>query len=59
MVSRVVVGAHYGLKDWLGQRITAVIIAAYHHGTPETPAERNEAVIAEATRRALTELGRA
>ena len=37
----------------------AVIIAAYHHGTPETPAERNEAVIAEATRLALTELGRA
>ena len=29
MVSRVVVGAHYGLKDWLGQRITAVIIAGY------------------------------
>jgi len=29
MVSRVVVGAHYGLRDWLGQRVTAVIIAAY------------------------------
>lgn len=29
MVNRVVVGAHYGLKDWLGQRITAVVMAAY------------------------------
>ncbi|HEV7353816.1 MAG TPA: class A beta-lactamase [Brevundimonas sp.] len=36
-----------------------VIIAAYHHGARETPANRNEAVIAEATRQALTELGRA
>ena len=29
MVTRLVVGAHYGLRDWLAQRITAVIIAAY------------------------------
>ena len=29
MVKRVVVGAHYGLRDWLAQRITAVIMAAY------------------------------
>ncbi len=29
MVSRVVVGAHYGLRDWLIQRITAVAMAAY------------------------------
>ncbi len=29
MVKRIVVGAHYGLRDWLAQRITAVIIAAY------------------------------
>lgn len=29
MVNRVVVGAHYGLKDWLGQRITAVVMAVY------------------------------
>ena len=29
MVKRLVVGAHYGLRDWLAQRITAVIIAAY------------------------------
>lgn len=29
MVNRVVVGAHYGLKDWLVQRITAIIMAAY------------------------------
>ncbi len=29
MVTRVIVGAHYGLKDWLGQRITAVIMALY------------------------------
>lgn len=29
MVRRVVVGAHYGLKDWLAQRITAVVMAVY------------------------------
>lgn len=29
MVRRIVVGAHYGLKDWLAQRITAVVMAAY------------------------------
>ena len=29
MVRRLVVGAHYGLRDWLAQRITAVIIAVY------------------------------
>jgi succinate dehydrogenase / fumarate reductase membrane anchor subunit len=29
MVNRVVVGAHYGLRDWLGQRITAVYMAVY------------------------------
>jgi succinate dehydrogenase / fumarate reductase membrane anchor subunit len=29
MVKRVIVGAHYGTRDWLAQRITAVIIAAY------------------------------
>jgi succinate dehydrogenase / fumarate reductase, membrane anchor subunit len=27
--SRTIVGAHYGLRDWLAQRITAVILAAY------------------------------
>lgn len=26
---RLVVGAHYGLRDWLIQRITAVILAVY------------------------------
>lgn len=26
---RIVVGAHYGLKDWLVQRVSAVVIAAY------------------------------
>jgi succinate dehydrogenase / fumarate reductase, membrane anchor subunit len=26
---RVVVGAHYGLKDWLAQRVTAVIMALF------------------------------
>ena len=26
---RMVVGAHYGLKDWLAQRITAVVMVAY------------------------------
>ena len=29
MVSRVVTGAHYGLRDWLVQRVTAVIMAVY------------------------------
>lgn len=29
MVSRVVVGAHYGLRDWLIQRVTAAVMAAY------------------------------
>jgi len=29
MVKRIVVGAHYGTRDWLAQRITAVIIALY------------------------------
>jgi len=29
MVKRVVVGAHYGLRDWIAQRVTAAIIAAY------------------------------
>jgi len=29
MVNRVVTGAHYGLRDWLIQRITAVVMATY------------------------------
>jgi succinate dehydrogenase / fumarate reductase membrane anchor subunit len=29
MVKREVVGAHYGLRDWLAQRITAVIMLVY------------------------------
>jgi succinate dehydrogenase / fumarate reductase membrane anchor subunit len=29
VVSRVLVGAHYGLKDWLAQRVTAVAMLAY------------------------------
>jgi len=29
MVNRVIVGAHYGLKDWLAQRVTAVVMAIY------------------------------
>ena len=28
-MSRIVVGAHYGLGSWLAQRITAVIMAVY------------------------------
>ena len=28
-MKRLVVGAHYGLRDWLAQRITAVIMAVY------------------------------
>ena len=26
---RIVVGAHYGLRDWLGQRVTAALMAAF------------------------------
>lgn len=29
MVDRIVVGARYGLRDWLAQRITAAIMAVY------------------------------
>lgn len=29
MVDRIVTGAHYGLRDWLVQRITAALMAAY------------------------------
>jgi succinate dehydrogenase / fumarate reductase, membrane anchor subunit len=29
MVNRIVVGAHYGLKDWIIQRATAIIMAVY------------------------------
>jgi len=29
MVRRVPVGAHYGLRDWLVQRVTAVVMAVY------------------------------
>ena len=29
MVNRTVTGAHYGLRDWLAQRVTAVIMALY------------------------------
>jgi succinate dehydrogenase / fumarate reductase membrane anchor subunit len=29
MVNREVTGAHYGLRDWLAQRVTAVVMLAY------------------------------
>jgi len=29
MVRRVIVGAHYGLRDWLAQRVTALVMAVY------------------------------
>ena len=29
MVKRIIVGAHYGFRDWLGQRVTAVVMALY------------------------------
>ena len=29
MVNRILVGAHYGLKDWIIQRATAIIMAVY------------------------------
>ena len=29
MVKRIIVGAHYGTRDWLAQRITAVVMAVY------------------------------
>jgi succinate dehydrogenase / fumarate reductase, membrane anchor subunit len=32
VVKRLVVGAHYGLLDWLAQRITAVVMGVYIAG---------------------------
>jgi succinate dehydrogenase / fumarate reductase membrane anchor subunit len=29
VVTRTVVGAHYGMRDWLAQRLTAVVMAVY------------------------------
>jgi succinate dehydrogenase / fumarate reductase membrane anchor subunit len=29
MVNRVIVGAHYGTRDWLAQRVTAGVMAVY------------------------------
>jgi succinate dehydrogenase / fumarate reductase membrane anchor subunit len=29
MVNRIVTGAHYGLRDWLIQRVTAVVMVVY------------------------------
>jgi succinate dehydrogenase / fumarate reductase membrane anchor subunit len=29
VVKRILVGAHYGLKDWVAQRITAVLMVIY------------------------------
>ena len=29
MVNRVIVGAHYGTRDWLAQRVTAAVMAIY------------------------------
>lgn len=29
MVNRIVVGAHYGLRDWLIQRVSAAVMALY------------------------------
>ncbi len=29
MVNKIIVGAHYGLTDWLAQRVTAAVMAAY------------------------------
>lgn len=29
MNQRIVVGAHYGLRDWLAQRVTAIVMALY------------------------------
>ena len=29
MINRIVVGAGYGLKDWIAQRATALVMAVY------------------------------
>jgi succinate dehydrogenase / fumarate reductase membrane anchor subunit len=29
MVKQIIVGAHYGLRDWLTQRVTAAVMALY------------------------------
>ena len=31
-MKRIVTGAHYGLRDWLVQRLTAVVMLANHLG---------------------------
>jgi succinate dehydrogenase / fumarate reductase membrane anchor subunit len=31
-VKRLVVGAHYGLRDWIAQRITAIVMTVYIAG---------------------------
>jgi len=28
-VNRIIVGAHYGMQDWLAQRVTALVMIAY------------------------------
>ena len=49
MTRKIAVGAHYGLRDWLSQRITALVIALYTlllvvlllwHGTADPAAWR-------------------
>jgi succinate dehydrogenase / fumarate reductase, membrane anchor subunit len=32
VVNRIAVGAHYGLKDWLVQRVSAIVMAVYSVG---------------------------
>ena len=29
MVKRIIVGAHYGMRDWLAQRVTALVMAVF------------------------------
>jgi succinate dehydrogenase / fumarate reductase membrane anchor subunit len=40
MVKRVIVGAHYGTRDWLAQRVTAAIMAVYVVGMVALMASR-------------------
>jgi succinate dehydrogenase / fumarate reductase membrane anchor subunit len=40
MVKRVIVGAHYGTRDWLAQRVTAAIMAVYVVGVVALMASR-------------------
>src|SRR5262249_33198220 len=61
MVNRVIVGAHYGTRDWLAQRVTAaimvvyiVIVLAVMAGRAPFPYQTGEALLAPGRMRVAT-----